>query len=140
MEKKKEIFEEIGKPSYGVPEGYFDALKARLRTIPQKGQDGSAVPVGIWDHVKPYVALAACFLIAVYAGNLILDKTSEKAPSDQYYSDLFCSDMIPVTQPDAIFAPEETSQESITDEDIVSYLVESGISQEKLAYIVNTDK
>ena len=38
-----------------VPKGYFDNLKDRLSQIP--GQQR----VSLWEKVRPYVALAACF-------------------------------------------------------------------------------
>ncbi len=74
-----------------VPKGYFDNLKDRLSQIP--GQQR----VSLWEKVRPYVALAACFAISVTAGTFLLNRTAPQAES--YYDYLAAADMIPVTDP-----------------------------------------
>lgn len=64
---------------YVVPEGYFSELEERLGAIPRRN-----VAVSRFDKLKPYVALAAAFLIIVTCGTL-------------------CSGLHPVRHPTAIF-------------------------------------
>jgi len=53
---------------------------------------------------------------------------------DQFYKELLYSDLIPVTQPYAIFEMEDEEMET-SDEDIVNYLIETGVSAELIAYV-----
>ena len=52
MKSEKDIFEKIGKASYGVPEGYFNDLKSRLEAIPQE----KSVLNGPWARIRPLVS------------------------------------------------------------------------------------
>ena len=134
MKTEKEIFDRIGKGSFSVPEGYFESLRDRLESIP--GKDGKVAPPTLWMRVKPYAALAACFLAALVAGKLILNRTSGRAdkadPFFDQYGELFYSDLIPVTLPESIFYDEE-SADDISNDDIINYLIESGTTAEQLA-------
>ena len=58
MEIGNDIFEKIGKPSMGVPEGYFDSLKSRLESIPSAKV---LLPWSIWAIMQK---LRICFIIA----------------------------------------------------------------------------
>ena len=64
----------------GVPKGYFDNLKDRLSQIPVQQR------VSLWEKVRPYVALAACFAISVTAGTFLLNRTAPQAhlPAEPY--------------------------------------------------------
>lgn len=129
MSTEKDIFEKIGKPSYGVPEGYFDDLKARLGTI---AEEKVASP-GIWMRVRPYLALAACFAAILLAGNLVLRNTGTQSP-DKLLNEVSYAEMISITQPEALYDAFEYEHEDISDEDIIDYLIESGATMEHLAY------
>lgn len=64
-----------------VPEGYFQDLQQRLGAIPAAvGQQRTPV----LRRVLPYLTLAACFLVAVFAGNFLLGKAARsKRISDE---------------------------------------------------------
>lgn len=60
--------EDILKEKYGsrtgfrVPEGYFEGLNAKiLAELPPYPEAPKAVPMSMWQRVKPYVYLAAMF-------------------------------------------------------------------------------
>ena len=55
------------KIQYRVPEGYFENLETRLSAIPAQEKQPSRM-----QKFAPYLALAACFALAVLVGNLVL--------------------------------------------------------------------
>lgn len=65
------------KIEYKVPDGYFENLKTRLSAIPAQEKQPSRM-----QKFTPYLALAACFAVAVLVGNLILNRTAMPAASD----------------------------------------------------------
>ena len=129
----KDILDDLNRNPYSVPDGYFERLKGRLNEIAVSSVD--TVPRSLWQRIRPYAALAACFAASFLIGNAILRKTAPKASSlDQFYKELLYSDLIPVTQPYAIFEMEDEEMET-SDEDIVNYLIETGVSAELIAYV-----
>ena len=53
---------------YNVPDGYFEGLRTKLSAIPAQEERPSRV-----QRFAPYLALAACFGVAVLVGNLVED-------------------------------------------------------------------
>ncbi|MBQ1699240.1 MAG: hypothetical protein II029_02105 [Bacteroidales bacterium] len=134
MKTGNDIFEHIGKGSFSVPDGYFDSLKERLGRIPE--ESSGAIAPTLWMRVKPYAALAACFLAALVAGKLILSNTAGGSHADplmEEYGELFYSDLIPVTQPAESLFYEYESAEGVSEDDIINYLIETGTTAEQLA-------
>ncbi|MBR5925446.1 MAG: hypothetical protein IKZ60_08270 [Bacteroidales bacterium] len=66
------------KIEYKVPDGYFENLKTRLSAIPAQEKQPSRM-----QKFTPYLALAACFAVAVLVGNLVLNRTTAPAASDE---------------------------------------------------------
>ena len=66
------------KIEYKVPEGYFENLKTRLSAIPAQEKQPARI-----QKFTPYLALAACFAVAVLVGNLVLNRTTAPAASDE---------------------------------------------------------
>ena len=126
----KYIFETIGKDRPSVPEGYFDDLKARLNSIPRE----SAVRPGPWSRVRPYLALAASFAAIMFVGNAILKDTTKSQPADQFFGEESYADIISITNPGILYDVEEFDFEELSDEDIINYLIETGVRAEHLAY------
>ena len=130
MEIGNDIFEKIGKPSMGVPEGYFDSLKTRLESIPS----AKVSHPGVWAGMRPYLALAASFAAIVLIGNAVLRDTVKNQPADPFYGEDSYADMISITNPEIIYNESEFDMEELSDEDIINYLIESGVKTEHLAY------
>ena len=130
MEIGNDIFEKIGKPSMGVPEGYFDSLKSRLESIPS----AKVSHPGVWAGMRPYLALAASFAAIVLIGNAVLRDTVKNQPADPFYSEDSYADMISITNPEILYNESEYDMEELSDEDIINYLIESGVRTEHLAY------
>ena len=132
MDKKKQM--------YSVPEGYFGNLQERLMRIPSQqlaGETVSGPQPAKRLRLRPYLALAASFVAAFIIGNAILKSTAGKPAEDYTYEQY-----VAMTSPESIYtmAYENSvgydSQDNITDEDIVNYLIASGCSSERLNWVL----
>ena len=136
MEIGKDILEKVGRPSLEVPEGYFNSLKSRLESIPQ-----SETPrQGVLRQVRPYLALAASFAAILIVGNAVLRGTAGIDGSNNDLEEPGYAELISVTRPDIFYnaLEAEIEKEDISDEDIINYLIESGVNPEHLAYAGET--
>jgi len=127
---------------YKVPDGYFDSLQKRLEAIPSQHTEVRApvVAMPLWTRVRPYVALAACMLMAFFIGNFFLGRNQASAPAEFGLQDYYMADLIPVTNPYAIYddAPMDLyTMESSSEDDVVQYLISSGTSVDYIAYLLN---
>lgn len=127
---------------YKVPDGYFDSLQKRLEAIPSRHTEERApvVAMPLWTRVRPYVALAACMLMAFFIGNFFLGRNQASAPAEFGLQDYYMADLIPVTNPYAIYddAPMDLyTMESSSEDDVVQYLISSGTSVDYIAYLLN---
>ena len=126
---------------YSVPEGYFGELQERLMRIPaeqplQEKVSTTAVPGKIL-RLRPYLALAASFVAAFIIGNAVLRSTAGRQAEDYTHEQY-----VAMTSPASIYdmaydnSVGNDSQDSITDEDIVNYLIASDCSTEGLNWIL----
>jgi len=127
---------------YKVPDGYFDSLQKRLEAIPSQQAEvrDPVVAVPLWTKVRPYFALAACMLMAFFIGNFFLGRNSASATTEVGLKDYYMADLIPVTNPYAIYddAPVDLyTMESSSEDDVVQYLISSGTSVDYIAYLLN---
>ena len=133
MNEKKNI--------YSVPEGYFESLQTRLCAIPAQQTEVCEEPaqvVSFWGKVSPYLTLAASFVAALIVGSFFLgDHSSQSA--DFSVEDYYYADLIPVTNPYAIYedAPDTYETVQSSEDDIVEYLISSGASADYIAYLIN---
>ncbi len=142
MMENKDILQDdrLRKLPFDVPQGYFEGLKDRLGAIPEKGTDLPApllAAPSAWVRFRPYLAMAAAFLIMVTAGTALLRKTVGDQVGISEYEHLKYADLIPVTDPYSIFAEAEDSDSSVSDDDIVAYLINTGTSLERIGYETN---
>lgn len=115
---------------YKTPEGYFEALGARLSEIPQSYRRPSA-----WDYMRPYLAYEALVLCALAVGTLLFRSPAAVNPDEaDSYEMMYYADLVPRTNPYAIFEAAEASAMEVSygSEDIVSYLIDSGTSLEAI--------
>lgn len=126
MQEKSNIFNSKRKEAFDVPDGYFEGLKTRLGRIP--GQ--KAVP-GPAQRMMPYLALAACFVSLLVVGNIVLRNTasgSEEELYDKYY-------YISMLQADEYLHQDTLRHDTISEEDVINYLIDSGAPSEMIEYI-----
>ena len=116
------------KNDISVPEGYFENLQERLSAIARTG--APAEKAGVVRRFVPYVAVAASMLIAVTVGNWILSRTAVRDTQSDSES-MLIAEAGPLYGPDG-YSFLDDSVEEITDEDIVNYLISSGISLEQI--------
>ena len=129
----KDIFESIGKDRPCVPEGYFTDLKARLGSIPER----SIVRQGPWSSVRPYLALAASFVAIAVISTAVLKNTTKSQSPDQFLNEDSYAEILSITNPEILYSEPEFEMEELTDDDIINYLIETGVRAEHLAYAGN---
>ncbi|MBR1871730.1 MAG: hypothetical protein IJ795_00795 [Bacteroidales bacterium] len=101
---------------YSVPEGYFQDLKQRLEDIPH-----ASARVTTWMKVRPYVALAASFAIAVTLGRAILRAT---VPATMEIS---AEEIVTATNPYAVYdILADNAAAAPDEEDLINYLIDTG--------------
>lgn len=108
---------------YSVPDGYFSEFKAGMTPY-------SSVEPSLARRLVPYLSMAAVFIFLVTAGTFFLQRTT---PSDEFTQEdfiLYSSNISGIG-----LYEEETDQladAGIADEDIIEYLIYSGISAEEI--------
>ncbi len=123
---------------YNVPDGYFDSLKSRLAGIPAMAETVPEEKVTVWTRVRPALALAASFAILFVCGTFILSKTAGKETTEDSEFLEYAYMMIPRTEPYSIYdasLAESLYEGELSDDDIVSYLIETGVSLNQLSYV-----
>lgn len=123
--------------AYKVPEGYFDSLKTRLEEIPVQERN-SVREVPLWQKLQPYLALAACFALALIAGSLFLVRTESHLDED--FQDYYYSHINSIENPYGYYDTEyfENTDTYVTSEDdIIEYLIASGAKADYVAYLIN---
>lgn len=125
---ERDILQEasLKKCPYSVPEGYFESLKEKA----VKYSKPAPVPVFQFKKVlMTAVSMAAMFILMVTAGTFLLEKTtpSEDLTHEDYivFSDgYFDLEMYEDNM------SEQYADASVSDEDIVEYLIYIGVSEE----------
>lgn len=106
---------------YSVPEGYFEAFKA------QAGRPVQETRPTLWGRVAPYASLAAVFLSIFAVGSLIFDKDEVEISQEEY---IYFSDGLITTY--KIDASDQYAEAEIEDEDVIEYLIYSGVTAEEI--------
>lgn len=149
--------------AFNVPDGYFESLQSRLSEVSRM----EARPLTHHRKASIYMAVAAGLAAVIVAGGFFLysGRSSAALSPDGFYDELMYSDLIPVTDPDAVFMtvmqddvygaddalPED--QDSYTGQygqyldlssdydqdgsDAMEYLIYSGISAEDVELILS---
>lgn len=120
----------IRKNDISTPDGYFGDLQMRLSEIPRR----QSAPSGI-HRLSPYLAFAASLVAVVMLGNFILRQTVRPAEDDTW---VFVSYLADALDPDGAALVDMAAWEeenTLSEEDIVNYLIADGISVEYLNYV-----
>lgn len=105
---------ELKSTPFTVPEGYFEGLKAELKTIPK--QQAKPAKIVKWQPFIRFASIAAVVAALITAGAFFLGKDGEDAgftviqEEANYYADL----------------------QSLTEEDIIEYLISTGVELEDI--------
>lgn len=109
--------------SFSLPEGYMDSLRKELKTIPQR----NVKKISIFRRMTPYISLAAAFALIVTVGRFILENTTEDDFSHEDYI-VFNEDMTNTLYDET----DEQYADALSDEDIMEYLIYTGVEIEEL--------
>lgn len=117
---------ELRRMPYSVPEGYFDTFRREMKK-PQ------TQVVSLWSRIMPYASVAAVFIFLVSAGTFILERTAGTRDFTQedyiLFSENFSLNTIYQVHEETQFADA-----SLADEDIIEYLIYTGVSAEEIEY------
>lgn len=117
---------ELRKMPYDVPEGYFETFKKDMSERVACRHEGET---GFMHKLTPYISMAATFLVIVTAGTLLMKSgtTDEGMTYEDYivHSDMYVS---------TLYEDEQLAEAvtDIADEDIIEYLIYTGITAENL--------
>jgi len=128
MREIDKIFMKDGNVGYGIPEGYFTGLQARLGAIPSMKTQS----VSHMQRVMPYLALAACFLAILCVGNFVIGSTADSGTTGDWYNEAAYAELM--TMPEEAFNTVMSEQDTISDDDVINYLISSGTPTELIEY------
>ena len=128
MDNRKQIQQRI----FRAPEGYFEGLEKRLSAIPASCREER---VTVWTRVSPYLALAASFVAIVLCATVILKKTAGVPAEEDDIDYIAFRYLIPETAPYSIYDESLIEDESSSFENVVDYLIDSGVSLAQIGYL-----
>ena len=141
MGDKKDILEDdrMRQLPYRVPQGYFEGLESRLSEIPDRRQAQLPSARGFFQKVAPYLAMAACFTLALVVGKFLAGRTQlEAEPASEEYSRYYEAGLFPVTR--TYISPEDEEEMTVQEadeDDIREYLISSRTSTGLIAYVLD---
>ena len=114
-----------------VPVPLFDA----------EDDSGKVVRMPLWNRIKPYVSIAAAFLVMVTVGNSLLRLSTDRGAAVEDAVDQLAY-ITGSTNPYYLYMQEDLldegdETEDLSIEDLEEYLISSGISVEHLSYMAN---
>lgn len=124
--KDKDILNSLNlqKMPYDTPEGYFEDFK-------NKAKAGVAPKTGIWGRMAPYAGMAAAFLFIFMIGKTVTEGTDGNMEITQEDYLVFTKEM-PIDIIYGIESEYQVADAAINEEDVISYLIYSGISAEEI--------
>lgn len=122
----------LKKMPYKVPEGYFSELSGRIPPHQDKKESSDRT---IWQVLAPYAAMAAMFTLIAFAGKGIMKISSRQhqwAETEEFYY----TELMPLSGIQVQFYEDDQygyiADNNATENDIVQYLIYSGISIEEI--------
>ncbi len=113
---------ELKKMPYNLPEGYFEEFKQRMKPPGRQLR---------WNRTMSFVSIAASVAVLVTAGLLLL----QPSPTAEEFT---YEDFLVFTKtgidPDMYEYTEQYADAELTNNDIIDYLIYSGISAEEIEY------
>ncbi len=111
---------ELRKMPYDVPEGYFDRFKMQMR--PYRTQR-------TWRRALPYASAAAALLFLFTVGTVLFQ---HPANTDEFTQEDFLVFSRDMANTEYYEYTAQYADAEIADEDIIEYLIYSGISLEEI--------
>ena len=124
--KKRDILAEISglrSNPYAVPEGYFESFKADMKHTAQPQQ------MSLLHRLMPYASVAAVFVFLVAAGTFFLQKFT---PADDFTQEDYLVFSHNTMTAEYYEDMDQIADAEIAAEDIIEYLIYSGITPEEI--------
>lgn len=122
---KRDILAEeqrLKKMPYDVPEGYFETFKEQVISSRKKDE-------GIGVRLMPYIAMAATFIFLVTAGTFFLQRST---PAEEFTHEDFLVFSSDISNSAYYESMDHIADAGLAEEDIIEYLIYSGISAEEI--------
>ena len=113
---------QLRKQAYTVPEGYFEEFRSRMKPYHTAQQNWT-------EKLVPLVSMAATFILMVTAGTFFLQQAT---PSEEFTQEDFLVFSNDVARIDYYEEMNHIADADIADEDIIEYLIYSGVSAEEI--------
>ena len=131
IEKDKNLLEsipELKKMPYSVPEGYFESAIEQARSHSVRNEKR------LWSKIYPIASMAAMFAVIAVSGTLILRHgfPGENESQQLQMEDYLIYSGYDFTSLDYQAENNQLAEAEIDSEDIVQYLIYTGISVEDL--------
>lgn len=126
---ERDILQEVSLKNnpYSVPEGYFESLKDRAVKYSKPAE---VAPMQFKRILTTAISMAAMFIIMVTAGTMLLKGvTPEEDLTEEDYI-VFSDGYFDLEMYDTDGIAEQYADAYVSDEDIIEYLIYTGMSQE----------
>lgn len=127
MRKENDILKDnldLKQMPFTVPEGYFEAFKeANARPV--------AVKVSLWNRIAPYAAMAAVFVSLVTTGTFLLERSMPQYDMTEEDYVLFSDNMMNTIAYEMEYG-SQLAEAEVSSEDIINYLIYTGVSAEHI--------
>ena len=123
-EMKQDILADpqLRRQAYTAPEGYFEEFRSQMKPYRRAQHNWT-------EKLVPLVSMAATFILMVTAGTFFLQRT---IPSEEFTQEDFLVFSSDVSRMDYYQEMDHIADAGIADEDIVEYLIYSGVSAEEI--------
>lgn len=112
---------------YSAPEGYFDSFKEKAVRY---SQPAKVTPLQFKRMLTTAVSMAAIFILMVTAGTMFLKGVTPESDLTQEDYIVFSDGYFDLEMYDTDGMAEQYADASISEEDIIEYLIYTGVSQE----------
>ena len=113
---------QLRRQAYTAPEGYFEEFRSQMKPYRRAQHNWT-------EKLVPLVSMAATFILMVTAGTFFLQRT---IPSEEFTQEDFLVFSNDVSRMDYYEEMDHIADAGIADEDIVEYLIYSGVSAEEI--------
>ena len=107
---------------FTAPEGYFEEIRSQMEPYRPAQRNWT-------EKLVPLVSMAATFILLVAAGTFLLQRTT---PSEEFTQEDFLVYSSNVSRIDYYEEMDHIADAGIADEDIIEYLIYSGVSAEEI--------
>ena len=126
---KRDILQEASLKNnpYGVPEGYFESFKEKAVAY---SEPAKVTPLQFKRVLATAISMAAMFILMVTAGTMFLKGVTPEDDLTQEDYIVFADGYLDLEMYDSNGMTEQYADASISKEDIIEYLIYTGVSQE----------